>query len=144
MGAPFPFFKKNSVFATGSLKVDALFATDNSPAMSAFQGWLADNTVVTSLNNALISENIGKVDTEAFNVALSNRYAYTRMDESQKLDNQYYIEVIFDSPINPLLGTITPETDIIFNYNNNQLGGYGPPSNGNSYKVHGIRKELVY
>lgn len=144
MGAPFPFFKKNSVFATGSLKVDALFATDNSPAMSAFQGWLADNTVVTSLNNALISENIGKVDTEAFNVALSNRFAYTRMDESQKLENQYYIEVIFDSPINPLLGTITPETDIIFNYNNNQLGGYGPPSNGNSYKVHGIRKELDY
>ncbi len=141
MATPFPFFKKNAVNATGALKVDAIFATDNSPAMSAFQGWLADNTVVTSLNEALISERIGKVDLDDFNVALSNRFSYTRMDASQTVKSQYYIEVVFLNKLNPLLGTITPDTYIDFNYNNNVFGGYPIPSSGKRYKIAGIVKE---
>ncbi len=141
MGVPFTFFKKNSTFATGALKVDAVFATDNSPAMQAFQGWLADNTVVTSLNDALISENIGLVDTDSTNITLSNRFSYTRMDSGQTLANQYYIEVIFNDWINPSLGAITQGTRIIFRSNNVPYGDFGFPSFGKSYEVVGVTKK---
>lgn len=141
MGVPFTFFKKNSTFATGALKVDAVFATDNSPAMQAFQGWLADNTVVTSLNDALISENIGLVDTDSTNITLSNRFSYTRMDSGQTVSNQYYIEVIFNDWINPSLGPITQGTRIIFRSNNVPYGDFGFPSFGKSYEVVGITKK---
>ena len=87
MAVPSGFFRnKNPNFnVRGALKIDAIFATDDGAGTEAFQGWLADNSVITKFNDALIQNRIGVNDTEGFNTIESNRFAYTSMSEGQKI-----------------------------------------------------------
>ena len=52
MAVPSGFFRnKNPNFnVRGALKIDAIFATDDGAGTEAFQGWLADNSVITKFN----------------------------------------------------------------------------------------------
>lgn len=141
MPTPLNFYKKNPYNATGALKVDAIFATDNSPKLLAFQGWLSDGAVVNSLNEALIAENIGVVDTEGLNVNLCNRFSYTIMSNTKYLDKVSLLVVKFAGYINPLRSNIIKGGFISFTSNGVSYGGYtGSAKNGYGYKIHGIPK----
>jgi len=140
MPTPLNFYKKNPYNATGALKVDAIFTTDNSPKLAAFQGWLSDGAVVNSLNDALISENIGVVDTEGLNVNLCNRFAYTTMSNTKYLDKVDLLVVRFQGFINPLRSTITKGDFISFTANALSFGGYTGSRAGYGYKIQGITK----
>lgn len=140
MPTPLNFYKKNPYNATGALKVDAIFATDNSPKLLAFQGWLSDGAVVNSLNQALIGENIGVVDTEGLNVNLCNRFAYTIMSNTKYADKVDLLVAKFQGYINPLRSTITKGDFISFIANGVSYGGYTGPRAGYGYKIHGITK----
>jgi len=143
MAVPSGFFRnKNPNFnVRGALKIDAIFATDDGVGTEAFQGWLADNSVITKFNDALIQNRIGVNDTEGFNTIESNRFAYTSMSEGQKIVTKNLIRVKFSSNIDPTLGQFSSGDLLEFFSNGLPYGSVVPPSNGRSYKIFGIRKE---
>ncbi len=143
MSVPIGFFRSKN-FTTnlrGALKIDAIFATDNAVGTEAFQGWLADSNVVKSFNDALIENNIGVVDTESFNISLSNRFAYTAMSGGRRVAVSRILVVEFQQDINPLLGTFNKGDIIEFFSNGTLFGSVTPPSNGDGYKIFGIGRE---
>ena len=143
MAVPVGFFRNKNFTRNirGALKVDAIFATDNAVGTDAFQGWLADNTVVTNFNDALIENNIGVVNTESFNVTLANRFAFTVMSEGRKLENREVVVARFANAIDPSLGTFAEGDVIEFVSNTVPFGGLDSPSNGKSYKIVGVVRE---
>ena len=143
MAVPSGFFRnKNPNFnVRGALKIDAIFATDDGAGTEAFQGWLADNSVITKFNDALIQNRIGVNDTEGFNTIESNRFAYTSMSEGQKIVTKNLIRVKFSDDIDPTLGQFQSGQLLEFFSNGLPYGSVVPPSNGRSYKIFGIRKE---
>lgn len=125
----------------GALKVNAIFATDNAIGTEPFQGWLADNNVVTSFNDALIENNIGVVDTDGFNITQSNRFAFTSMSEGQKVVRQNMILVKFADPIDPTNGTFSKGDLLEFVSNDQPFGTLAQPSNGKQYRIYGVVRE---
>jgi hypothetical protein len=142
MPTPLNFYKKNPYNSTGALKVDAIFATDNSSKLITFQGWLADGAVVNSLNEALIANKIGVVDTEGLNINLCNRFAYTIMSNSKYVNKSELIVVKFEGYINPLLSTISEGSAISFINNTITYGELTGNRPGYGYKIQGITKNL--
>lgn len=150
MAVPIGFIrnKNPNLNLRGALKIDAIFATDDAVGTEAFRGWLADNNVVTSFNDALIGNKIGVVDTDGFNISLSNRFAYTSMSEGQKIVTKELILVKFQNAIDPNYSILplNPATfnkgDLIeFTSNGVPFGSTVGPSNGKSYKIHGLVRE---
>ena len=135
MAVPVNFLRnKNPNFnLRGALKVNAIFATDNAVGTEPFQGWLADNTVVTSFNDALIRNNIGVVDTEGFNIVQSNRFAYTTMSEGQRVVRQNFIIAKFQNSIDPTNGVFNKGDILEFEANALPFGSLQSPSNGKQY-----------
>ena len=143
MAVPVNFLRnKNPNFnLRGALKVNAIFVTDNAAGTEPFQGWLADNNVVTSFNDALIQNKIGVVDTDGFNIVQSNRFAYSTMSEGQKIVRQNFIRVTFTSPIDITNGTANSGDILEFVSNDLPFGTLDPPSNGKQYRLHSIIRE---
>lgn len=143
MAVPVNFLRnKNPNFnLRGALKVNAIFATDDAVGTEPFQGWLADNTVVTSFNDALIENNIGVVDTDGFNIVQSNRFAYTTMSEGQRVVRQNFIRVRFTNPIDPTNGSFNSGDILEFESNLEPFGSLQSPSNGKQYRIYSIIRE---
>ena len=144
MPVPIGFFRNKNFTRNqrGALKVDAIFATDDAEGTEPFQGWLADATVVDSFNDALIENRIGVVDTENFNLTLSNRFAFTTMSEGRKLRQREVIFVEFNQPI--VLDDADPVLrgdDIEFRSNGFPFGSTLPNSNGNCYRIFSVIRE---
>jgi len=143
MAVPVNFLRnKNPNFnLRGALKVNAIFATDDAVGTEPFQGYLADNTVVTSFNDALIENNIGVVDTDGFNIVQSNRFAFTTMSEGQRIVRQNFVRVTFSSPIDPTNGTFNSGDLIEFESNLEPFGSLQPPSSGKQYRIYSVVRE---
>ena len=144
MPVPIGFFRNKNFTRNqrGALKIDAIFATDDAEGTEPFQGWLADATVVDSFNDALIENRIGVVDTENFNLTLSNRFAFTTMSEGRKLRQREVIFVEFNQPI--VLDDADPVLrgdDIEFRSNGFPFGSTLPNSNGNCYRIFSVIRE---
>lgn len=143
MAVPIGFIrnKNPNLNLRGALKIDAIFATDDAVGTEAFQGWLADNNVVTSFNDALIQNKIGVVDTEGFNISAANRFSYTSMSEGKRINVKELILVRFENSIDPTLGTYTRGGYIDFESNGVSFGSVIGPSNGKGYKIFSIFRE---
>ena len=143
MAVPVNFLRnKNPNFnLRGALKVNAIFATDDAVGTEPFQGYLADNTVVTSFNDALIQNNIGVVDTDGFNIIQSNRFAFTTMSEGQRIVRQNFVRVKFQNPIDPTNGVFNSGDLIEFESNLEPFGSLSPPSNGKQYRIYSVIRE---
>lgn len=143
MAVPIGFIrnKNPNLNLRGALKIDAIFATDDAVGTEAFQGWLADNNVVTSFNDALIQNRIGVVNTDGFNISLSNRFAFTSMSEGKRVLVKELILVKFQNAIDPTLGTFNKGDLIEFVSNGQPFGSTIGPSNGKSYRIHGLIRE---
>lgn len=63
--------------ATNALKVDAIFATDDSGSMNSYLAWEDDPTAVDAFNKALVSAGIGVQNVEILDSNNSNRIART-------------------------------------------------------------------
>ncbi len=143
MAVPIGFIrnKNPNLNLRGALKIDAIFATDDAVGTEAFQGWLADNNVVTSFNDALIQNKIGVVDTEGFNISAANRFAYTSMSEGKKVNIKELILVRFQNSIDPTEGTYTKGQYIDFESNGVPFGSVIGPSNGKGYEIYSVFRE---
>ena len=143
MAVPVNFLRnKNPNFnLRGALKVNAIFATDDAVGTEPFQGYLADNTVVTSFNDALIQNNIGVVDTDGFNIVQSNRFAFTTMSEGQRIVRQNFVRVRFENPIDPTNGTYNSGDLLEFESNLQPFGSLSAPSNGKQYRIYSVVRE---
>jgi hypothetical protein len=145
MAVPIGFIrnKNPNLNLRGALKIDAIFATDNDlPGTEAFQGWLANNNVVTSFNDALIQNKIGVVDTEGFNISAANRFAFTTMSEGKRVNTKELILVRFQNSIDP---SKTPSfvkgQYIDFESNGQPFGSVIGPSNGKGYEIFSVYRE---
>ena len=74
--------KPKKVFAitsggTNPLKVDAVFATDDSGSMNSYLNWEDDPTTIDVFNKALVENGIGVSDVEALDDENANRISRT-------------------------------------------------------------------
>ena len=145
MAVPIGFIrnKNPNLNLRGALKIDAIFATDNDlPGTEAFQGWLANNNVVTSFNDALIQNKIGVVDTEGFNISAANRFAFTTMSEGKRVSTKELILVRFQNSIDPTtLPLFVKGQYIDFESNGQPFGSVIGPSNGKGYEIFSVYRE---
>ena len=143
MAVPFNFIRSRNPNTTlrGALKINAIFATDDAVGTEPFQGWLADNTVVTSFNDALIENQIGRVDTDEFNPNQSNKFAFTTMSEGQRIVQRNLIVSKFQNPIDPTNGTFNKDDILEFESNALPFGTLDGQSQGKQYRIYGIVRE---